>query len=68
MFKFECEICAKEVKRGKKFSFDMFEIDSDSTGTGYICEDEICLSCAKKIENKINSMRKAGRKRKGGES
>ena len=66
MFKFECEICKKQVKRGRKFSFDMFEMDSDSTGSGHVCEDEICLSCANKIENKINSMRKSARLRQGG--
>lgn len=63
MFKFNCGICGKEVKRGKKFSFDMFEMEDDSTGSGVVCEDEICLSCAKKIENKINSIRKAARLR-----
>ena len=64
MHKFECEICNKEVKRGKKFSLDMFEMDTDCTGTGFLCEDEICSACAKKIENKIKSMRKAAKIRK----
>tara|TARA_R110000782_G_scaffold117446_1_gene207845 strand:- start:23 stop:259 length:237 start_codon:yes stop_codon:yes gene_type:complete len=57
-FKFTCGLCKKDVKRGDKFSVDMFESDDDTSSTGFECEDEICKQCATKIQNKINSLRK----------
>jgi len=57
-FKFTCELCKKEVKRGRKFKVDIFESDDEITATGHECADEICLSCTSKLTNKINSLRK----------
>ncbi|AUR82014.1 hypothetical protein NVP1017O_45 [Vibrio phage 1.017.O._10N.286.55.C11] len=58
MAKFMCGLCKKEVKRGTKFSVDITEWITDSSGQGFESEDEVCHSCAKKIEKKIQSMRK----------
>lgn len=57
-FKFACELCRKRVKRGRKFNIDIFEKQDEVTGHGHESADEICLSCANKLTNKINSMRK----------
>ena len=57
-FKFICELCKIEVKRGRKFNVDIFESDTETTATGHECADAICTSCANKLTNKINSMRK----------
>lgn len=56
--KFTCGLCKKEVKRGNKFNVDITEYLYESYGQGYGGEDGICLSCAKKIEKKIESLRK----------
>ncbi len=56
--KFTCELCKKEVKRGSRFSVDITEWDCKTSGTGYDGADKICLQCAKKIEKKLDSMRK----------
>lgn len=56
--KFTCELCKKEVKRGSRFSIDVTEWDCETSGTGYDGADKICLQCAKKIEKKLDSMRK----------
>lgn len=57
-FESECELCKKQVKRGQKFNFDLFERDDDTMSSGVAGADEICTSCARKIERKIESMRK----------
>jgi hypothetical protein len=57
-FKFTCELCKKQVKCGRKFNFDIFEADDETTGTGHECADAICTSCANKLTKKINSLRK----------
>jgi len=57
-FKFTCELCKKEVKRGRRFNFDIFEAETNTTSNGHVCADDICTSCANKLTNKINSMRK----------
>lgn len=58
MAKFKCELCKKEVKRGNKFNVDITEMLDDHYGQGFGGEDNICRSCAVKIENKIKSLRK----------
>lgn len=57
-FKFTCELCKKEVKRGEKFRFEADCYDSENSLTGEISEDGICKQCLMKIERKIDSMRK----------
>jgi hypothetical protein len=63
-FKFTCGLCQKEVKRGDKFQVDLDQYDSDCTLSGVAGEDDICLTCSSKIENKINSLRKSVAKQK----
>jgi hypothetical protein len=57
-FKFTCELCKKQVKRGRKFNLDVFEKDDEVTATGHECADAICKSCINKLTKKINSLRK----------
>lgn len=57
-FKFTCELCKKEVKRGKKFSVESTDWIDDSSGTGGFDVEDVCNSCHDRIDNKINSMRK----------
>ena len=57
-FKFTCELCKKEVKRGDKFYIDLFQRDDDTSATGVDGADEVCKKCADKLERKIESMRK----------
>tara|TARA_R110000772_G_scaffold55465_1_gene126538 strand:- start:792 stop:968 length:177 start_codon:yes stop_codon:yes gene_type:complete len=56
-FKFKCDLCKKEVKRGKKFTVESTEWETESEGSGVFANDT-CNACHTKIENKINSMRK----------
>ncbi len=56
--KFTCELCKKDVKRGNKFNVDITEMLDNSYGQGFGGEDGICQQCAKKIEKKIESLRK----------
>ncbi|CAM0046377.1 hypothetical protein VPHK389_0047 [Vibrio phage K389] len=58
MAKFMCGLCKKEVNRGTKFSIDVTEWITESSGQGFEGEDEVCNSCVKKIEKKLKSMRK----------
>ncbi len=55
-FKFTCELCKKEVKRGPKFRVEVDQYDGESTLTGEVYEDGICNSCTSKIKRKIDSM------------
>ena len=57
-FQFTCELCKKEVKRGRKFKLDMFEAEDQVISHGHECADAICTSCANKLSNKMISMRK----------
>ena len=57
-FEFECELCKKQVKRGDKFEVELHQYETDCSLHGVECADDICFSCAGKIERKINSLRK----------
>ena len=57
LFKFKCEICSKDVKRGPLFDLNVFQFENKHEGSGYLCFDQICKSCATKIERKVDSMR-----------
>ena len=57
-FQFKCCLCKKEVKRGDKFQVSLDQYDTNFELHGVCSEDEICLSCAQKIERKINSLRR----------
>jgi hypothetical protein len=57
-FKFTCELCKKEVKRGLKFRVEADQYDSESSLTGELYKDGICNSCMDKIKRKIESMTK----------
>lgn len=58
MAKFTCELCKKEVKCGNVFNVDITEMIDETYGQGFGGEDGICRACAKKIEKKIESLRK----------
>lgn len=57
-FKFTCELCRKEVKRGEKFRVEVDCYESDTELHGEFCTGDICKQCTIEIENKINLMRK----------
>ena len=56
-FKFTCELCKKEVKRGDHFNLDLWVQDDENSSTGEECVDDMCKQCANKIIKKIKSMR-----------
>ena len=57
-FEFTCGLCKKSFTKGRKFMFDLWENLDDTESEGVTCEDDICTSCSRKIERKIESMRK----------
>ncbi len=57
-FKFKCGLCKKDVKRGDKFRVEIDMYESDMDLSGHEDEEEICKSCADKIQRKIISMRR----------
>ena len=61
-FKFTCELCNKEVKRGDKFHVDLFQRDDETSSTGVDGADEMCKQCAGKLERKMDSIRKQAAK------
>ena len=57
-FKFTCELCQKEVKRGNQYAIDVFEKEDPISSSGVICLTEVCESCSDKIITEIESLRK----------
>lgn len=58
-FKFKCEICRKEVKRGNKFTIEIYRRDSEDTLACELDAEFVCKKCVTRVKNKIYSMTKA---------
>lgn len=56
--RFTCELCNRDVLRGKKFRVQLDEWESDCELNSVIYEREICSKCKTKIENKVNSIKR----------
>ena len=57
-FKFTCELCGKQVKRGDKFTVEIFKAEDECVGHGVESADPICNSCTKNIVNRLNYLRR----------
>lgn len=48
-FQFTCDICAKQVKRGEKFSIETDKHECSITKSGEFIADTVCRSCHTKV-------------------
>lgn len=48
-FQYKCDICAKQVKRGDKFSIETDKHDCNITKSGEYWADTVCRSCHTKV-------------------
>ena len=63
---FKCEMCGKEVKRGKRHELSICEMDSHekiTNGQSVEYEDMVCSKCVKLISNAIERTRRNARER-----
>ena len=57
-YKFTCSLCKKKVKRGEKNRVEIDQHDDDTCFSGILYEEDVCNNCIKRIEAKIDFMRK----------